>query len=193
MFPVPCRRRRRRRRRSVPTVLRPRIGISNNSLARPFVYSTITIIDRYRVDNTRGYNNRFVEIPKEIPPWYQSRLLKYPSGITQFCNNRLCPRHRTDLKAKKEFVFVRRKLFLFIFPDRIDRSIDRSSFARERERERKLVYLADENFRNSAICSKHISNTAKSAGTRGYNWQQRGGDTRGRQISCTHLTKHLLV
>lgn len=68
VFPVPCRRRRRRRRRSVPTVLRPRIGISNNSLARPFVYSTITIIDRYRVDNTRGYNNRFVEIPKEIPP-----------------------------------------------------------------------------------------------------------------------------
>ena len=68
------------------TVLRPRIGISNNSLAHPFVYSTITIIDRYdcrlyRVDNTRGCNNRFVEIPKEIlfPPLPRDislRLLK---------------------------------------------------------------------------------------------------------------------
>lgn len=36
------------------SVLRSRIGISNNSLAHPFVYSAITIIDRYDVHYTES-------------------------------------------------------------------------------------------------------------------------------------------
>lgn len=169
--------------------------------AHPFVYSTITIIDRYDVHYTESiilvgiidswkFRRRYPALLDTSPTPYDIsfgclNIGEFHNAISAANNNnRLAQQLKFDeyirfKRTRRErergiYYLLHSTRFIFFFYKR-NQSIKLSFWERERERRelarREIIAgsRADQNFRNSAICSWNaLSDTAKSAGTRGY-------------------------